>query len=599
MAMLILGLGGFGVTNLSGSVRSVGSVGDQDIDVNTYARALQQDIRAIEAQTNQQITFQQAQAVGLDQAVLGRLVGAAALDHETQALGLSIGDENLRNQILNIPAFQGPTGSFEREAYEYALEESGLSQSKFEDQLRLETARTLLQGAVVSGIQAPDAFGQSVLNYVGERRDFTWARLDADNLETPNPEPTEEQLATYHQANIDNFTQPEMKQITYAWLSPNMIIDQVDVDETALRKLFEDRADELNSPERRLVERLGFADQASADAARAAIDSGTHSFEDFVSERGLALSDVDMGDVTQAELAAAGAGVFNAEIGQVVGPFDSNIGPALFRVNATLPGRVTAYEDVRDSLKHELAADRARRIITDQIDSIDDLLAAGATLEELEKETDMQLAQIDWYPDNGQDIAAYAEFNDAAATLAKGDYPKIAELEDGGIYAMRLEQILPARPQTLDEVRDRVIGSWQGQETENRLRSLADGMLPQLQGGETLASLGLTETIETDITREQFILGTPQTFLGEVFAMQVGDYKILDSFGTVLIVRLDAVNGPDMNEPEIQALQATLGEQLSNDIAQDLYGAFAQDIQMRAGIQIDQQALRAVHAQFQ
>ena len=38
MGLLILGLGGFGVTNLSGTVRSVGSVGEADISLNEYAR---------------------------------------------------------------------------------------------------------------------------------------------------------------------------------------------------------------------------------------------------------------------------------------------------------------------------------------------------------------------------------------------------------------------------------------------------------------------------------------------------------------------------------------------------------------------------------
>ena len=51
LSLLILGLGGFGVTNLSGNVQSVGRVGDQEIAIDSYARELQQEIRAIEAPT--------------------------------------------------------------------------------------------------------------------------------------------------------------------------------------------------------------------------------------------------------------------------------------------------------------------------------------------------------------------------------------------------------------------------------------------------------------------------------------------------------------------------------------------------------------------
>ena len=105
MGLLIVGLGGFGATNLSGNITRVGSVGDEDIDVNEYARALQQDIRAIEAQTGSAMTFDQVLAAGVDRAALGRLIGQAALDNEAAKLGLSIGDENLSQQIVQIDAF--------------------------------------------------------------------------------------------------------------------------------------------------------------------------------------------------------------------------------------------------------------------------------------------------------------------------------------------------------------------------------------------------------------------------------------------------------------------------------------------------------------
>ena len=74
LALLIVGHARFGAVNLSGSVRSIGSVGDQDIDIDEYARALQQEIRAIEAQTRQPLSFADAQAFGLDRNVLAQLV---------------------------------------------------------------------------------------------------------------------------------------------------------------------------------------------------------------------------------------------------------------------------------------------------------------------------------------------------------------------------------------------------------------------------------------------------------------------------------------------------------------------------------------------
>jgi hypothetical protein len=49
MGLLIVGLAGFGATNFGGTITSVGRVGDTEIEVNTYARALEQELRAIGA----------------------------------------------------------------------------------------------------------------------------------------------------------------------------------------------------------------------------------------------------------------------------------------------------------------------------------------------------------------------------------------------------------------------------------------------------------------------------------------------------------------------------------------------------------------------
>ena len=116
MAMLIFGLGGFGITNLSGSVRSVGDVGGKEIDINAYARALQQELNALEAQAGRQISFGEAQANGIDRLVLGNLVLQRAMDAETARMGVSIGDERLLNELVSIPGFQGPDGRFDRAA---------------------------------------------------------------------------------------------------------------------------------------------------------------------------------------------------------------------------------------------------------------------------------------------------------------------------------------------------------------------------------------------------------------------------------------------------------------------------------------------------
>ncbi len=597
MGLLILSLGGFGAANLSGNIRTIGSVGDKPIYVDTYARQLQNEIRAIEQQTGQRLPFAEAQQIGLDRAVLQRLVRNRALDHENAELGLSIGDEALREEILDIPSFQGVDGEFDREGYRFALQQGGVTEAEFETSLREEAARTLLQGAILGGTRMPNTYAETLVNYVGEQRSFTWSLLDESNLATPIDDPDGATLRSYYDENTDLFMLPETKMITYALLTPDAMVDQVEVPEEELRAEYDARANIYNQPERRLVERLVFSDEEAAAQAAAALEVGGTRFRNLVEERGLDLADVDLGDVSRLELDAAGEVVFAAEVGDIVGPAPSPLGPALFRVNGVLPAQATTFEEARPDLQQELALTRAIRAVEVRAADLDDQLAGGATLEQLADETEMTLGTIAWTPETSEGIAAYGDFREAASALEPGDFPKIEQLEDGSVYAMRLDEELPERPNPFDAARDDVLARWQADRTVEALTAQATELVATLGGDASFEAAGLDAVVETDQIRNAFVAGTPPGFMSEVFDMEVGDVTVLPDEESVVILRLDAIT-PATEDEQSAALLSQLSEQMDQALAQDLFNIYADDVVRRAGPQVDQRALQAVHVNF-
>lgn len=596
MGLLILGLGGFGATNLSGNIRTIGTVGDMPVSVDNYARQLQQEIQTLQQRTGQTLPFAQVQQIGLDRAVLQRIIAARALDNEAAQIGLSIGDENLRDRILEISAFRGVDGQFDREGYRFSLEQNGITEAQFETQLREEVSRTLIQGAILNGVVMPDAYVDTLVNFVGARRSFTWTRLDEANLTTPIDAPDEATLQAHYDDNIDAFTLPETKQITYAMLSPDALIDEVEIAEADLREAYDLRETEFNQPERRLVERLAYLDDTAAAEAKAALEGGD-SFESLVEARGLALADIDLGDVSLAELADAGTEVFEADVGAIVGPLPSTLGPALFRVNAVLPAQIVTFEDAQEILRPELAADRARRLVEAQAENLDDLLAGGATLEQLATDTDMVLGTIDWTAISSDDVAAYEAFRDAASSVTLDDFPEIEQLDDGGLFALRLDAVLPPRPAPFEDVRDDVMAHWQAGEVEARLTAQVEALLPQLREGSGFAELGLDAVQEENLLRSDFVGGTPPAFMGDVFKMAVGDVAIVRDNAAIVVVRLVGTADPEENE-DTAALRTQLEQQAGQALAQDVYEIFNTDVTLRANAQINQQALQAVHVNF-
>jgi peptidyl-prolyl cis-trans isomerase D len=233
------------------------------------------------------------------------------------------------------------------------------------------------------------------------------------------------------------------------------------------------------------------------------------------------------------------------------------------------------------------------------VSTIDDLLAAGATLEDLADETDMELSRIDWHNGINTDLAAYPEFKTAAINVSADGFPELIALQDGGIFAMRLDSILKPRPKPLDSVRGEVSAEWSKRETMARLRQHAEILAGQLSTGATFEAVGLTPQIEIDKTRHDAVLGTPESVITQVFEATPGTLIAIDHTDSVVLVRLDNILPRAEDAANDIAIRSAISTQAGNDLSQDIFIAFARDIQTRVGFEMDQQALNAVHAQFQ
>lgn len=596
MAMLILGLGGFGVTSFSGGMTKIGTVGDTDISTDDYARALRTQVNTLSQQFGQQLSMQEALSFGIDRQVIQSVINRAALDNEAQRSGLSVGDDVVAAEIMKMDSFKGASGTFDREAYRFTLDRNRLSEAEFETNLRRDISRELLQGAVTGGFAAPKPMTDTLYAWVAERRGFSMLRLTEADLATPLAEPTEAELKAHYEAHLDRFTRPEAKRITYAALLPEAIAKDQPVDEAELKKMYDDRIAEFVIPERRIVDRLVFPDQASAEAAKAKLDAGT-SFDALVAERGLTLDAIDLGDVSREDLGAAGDAVFAAAEGAVTGPVDSDLGPALFRVNGVLAAEETSFDAARETLAAEMQAEAARKAIGDRVEEIDDLLAGGASLEDLAKEAGLVLGVVDHVPGGQGDsvIEGYQAFRSAADAVQEGDFSEAIVLEDGGVVALRLDEILPAAPIPFDEAKERVAEDWRDDTLAKALAARAGEIKTALEGGATIGSFGIVD-VTPETARSGAVADTPETLLPEVFKMAEGEVRLVEAEGYTAVVQLDKIMPAATEGEDATALKASLEAQAQQAISQDAFAAYTAALTAQAGITLDQAAINAVHA---
>jgi len=600
LGLLFVALAGFGIGSFTGGASRVGAVGDVEITADDYARALQTEIRARIEETETPVTLRDLVIDGTDRTVLRGLVARAALADEAATMGLSAGDAEVARQIRDVEAFQGAGGDFSRETYEFQLRQSGLGVAQFEEDAREDIARSLLQFAVAGGVVPNPAIVDTIVAFQAETRDFSLLTVTEADLPEPPGDPTPEDLEAYHDDNGDRFARPEIKRIAYAWVTPSMVMDEVTVAEDTLRALYEERVDTFVRPERRLLERLVYLDAAEAQAARDAIDAGETDFDALVEDRGLTLDDVDIGEVAFDDLAVPAAeAIFADAESAVIGPVESSLGPALFRVNAVLEPTEVTFEDARDDLQGELAAEAARRLVDGLREDIEDLLAGGATLEELDGDTRMELGMIDFTSASEDGIAGYDAFRTAADRVREGDFPELLDLSDGGLFALRLDEVVPSAVPPLAEITDEVEAAWRADALRDAMAARADALAAEVEAGTALEDLGEV-TAETQVRRQDFIPGAPPALLDQVFRLQgPGDVAVADDADRAVVARLDGIAPAARDAEDTVAILDSIRRTVAQSIAQDLFEAYGQALETEAGIRLDQRVIGAVHAQFQ
>jgi len=599
MGLLFFALAGFGIGSFSGGASRVGSVGGVEITAEDYFRAINNEINAQSAEARAQVTFASLRARGIDEQVLAGLVARAALSHEAAQMGISVGDAEVARQIRQVDAFQGVSGQFDRNTYEFVISQQGATPRDFEEDTREDIARALLQTAVIGGLTPPENFAETIVAYQGETRDFSLLAVTGADLPDGVPQPTEADLAAHYEEFPDRFTRPETRRITHVWVTPTDIMDSVEVDEEALRALYDARIGEFVQPERRLLERLVFGTEAQAQAAYDAIIADETDFDALVAERDLTLDDVDLGEVSAADLAPAAAEMIFADTeSEIIGPVESRLGPAIFRVNAVLQASEVPFDEARDDLGAELAEEGARREIDAMREEIDDLLAGGATLEEIADSTPMILGTIDYTLTSEDGIAGYDSFRNVAEAVTETDFPELTNLSDGGLFALRLDEIVPPTLPPLAEIADEVAEGWTATALRAAVAERAQDLVGQLAMGARLEDLGEVAA-ERLIRRQDLLPDLPPTTAAQVFQLEsVGDIVMIPGAEAALIVRLDAINAAARDAPDSAILLQIVSRTIAQSMAQDIFEAYGQAVQSDAGITTNSAVINSVNASF-
>ncbi|MEX0758770.1 MAG: SurA N-terminal domain-containing protein, partial [Tistlia sp.] len=274
--LLIISFAFWGVGDMlqqGGDAPVVAEVGDERIEEQVFRRELSETMSLLSRRMGSQVDLEMAQALGLPQQVLQRLVTDKLITAEAQARGLLVTDEQVRQAIYANEAFRDSTGTFSRGRFEQTLMQARLTEAGYVAELREQLLQEQLSMALGAAIEPPALLVETLYRRQAEQRRADWVEL-AVSAQPETPLPGEAELRAYYEANSQAFMAPTYRSLSYLWLQPEDLYDEVSVEEARLREEYEDNLDAYVEPERRTISQAVYDDAEAAEAAYDRVQEG-------------------------------------------------------------------------------------------------------------------------------------------------------------------------------------------------------------------------------------------------------------------------------------------------------------------------------------
>ena len=470
------------------------TVGDMEVPLSEVDRAFETDRRALQEQLGVTLDRQQAASFGLLNRSLQSLIARAMVDQHARDLGLGVADAEVAEAIREDPAFQS-AGSFDRVRFDTFLRVAGMSEAQFVESMRRQIGRDRILDTFSGLIATPEPLAERIGVFRGETRSGTVLVVPRDAMQVGEPDQTALQVLL--EAEPERFTAPEYRDLTVVSLTPDTILDEIEIDEAELREEYEIRQDFYTQPERRRVGQLLASDATVIEAARAALDDGAVFADLARTMEGDGLSYATIGPTTAAELPPELAGpIFALDENEVSEPVESLFGWHLFRVIDSEPETVRTFDEVRDEIRIDLASDLAVDQLPELAAALDDGIAAGETLEDAAAAIGVEPLRFAAIDAEGRDQAGEPIPNAPAADILAdvfaapvGEVSLLEQTSAGSFYMYRVDAVEAPRPRELAEVEDELTDVWRVEEQNRLAGEEVETLMAEARAGRTLEAI--------------------------------------------------------------------------------------------------------------
>ena len=377
---------------------TVAKVQGREITSGEFRRTYQAQLQAYRSAYGNNMSEQLLKQLGIDQQILQQMVDERAALAEADRVGISVSDEEVRQRIFSMPAFQ-ENGQFIGESrYQQLLrmQRPPLTPSDFEDNVRHGLAVEKLRASITDWLSVPDSELEKEYRRRNDKVKLAVVSFTADNFRS-QVSARDAEVASDFDAHKNEFKIPEKRKIRYLLIDIDAMRAKITIPESDVEKEYKNNEEQYKSPEQVRASHILLKTEGKDDAAVKAkaeeLLKQAKSGADFA-ELARKNSEDEASAKNGGDLDYFGKGrmvpefdaaVFAMQPGQISDLVKTQYGYHIIKLVDKKPATTRPYAQVRQQLHDQLAYQRAQAQAADLAQNLEKQIKSPGDLDKVGK----------------------------------------------------------------------------------------------------------------------------------------------------------------------------------------------------------------------
>ncbi|MEO6224817.1 MAG: peptidyl-prolyl cis-trans isomerase, partial [Sphingomicrobium sp.] len=466
-------------------------IGSQDVTDKEVTEAMERRLQ----QVRQQNPAADLATIAADfDPVFNSLIDQQTLLAFADKYGFRLSKRLIDAEIAQIPAAKGFDGKFSQQAYDSFLVQQKLTDPEVRKLLTGALLQRMLLIPVVTDPRLAVGMATPYASMLLESRQGQAAAIPIENFRA-GLTPSAANLQQYYATHRDRYMVPEQRVLRIARVGPDQVGSITATDQDIATYYNANKA-AFAAQDRRSLSQAVVPSQASANAIAAKAKAGTALAAAAGSGGAVStLAGQSREDYAGVAGAQAAAAVFSATSGAVVGPFKSDFGWVVVKVDSVkaVPGKT--LEQARGEIAAKLVPDKRKQAIEAIVDQLQNATDDGANFTEAATQAKLPVTSTPLITAAGTSRAdpafklppALAPVVKTAFEIAPHDPPEIIALPGDQGYAMVAPaQVVPTAAAPLASITQLVAKQWINDQARTRAAAAARAIADKVAHGTPL-----------------------------------------------------------------------------------------------------------------